>query len=432
MRTTKLVEASPALYGQSRAQEWPRIRFTMLACAGLIAWALTGGAARAQDRPLAADFEEVYRAGGLSAPEWAQFVDPTRMGFDAAGNLYVLDDEASRVVVIDADGALVRTVGRKGEGPGEFQIPSDLVVWRDGRFGVVDMGHAAYQLFGPDGEFERFVRMSSSTGAMGMAAARGKVRPNPAGGAVIAEGVGLAAALISSFAEELEGEQVDVVGQEGKLERLDLHGEVAGAEPIAQARRIPAGGEHLTFEPSVIWDVLPDGAIAHIDSTAYEIRLVGSDGRTRGVLERPLSPERVTARIRTALITHEREEMEEELKKQSERMGDQFAALFTDETLDELRAELENQEFYPEIPVLRGLHATWDGSLWVQRRGADPWDDNGPIDVLGPDGEYRGTFAPGEPGMPLAFGPDGLIAFVEHDDMDVATIVVKRLPAEVR
>ncbi len=182
----------------------------------------------------------------------------------------------------------------------------------------------------------------------------------------------------------------------------------------------------------MIWDVLPDGTIAHVDSTAYEITLVGSDGRTRGVMQRPLSPERVIARIRTALIMHEREEMEEELKKQSERMGDQFAALFTDEVLDELRAELENQEFYPEVPVLRGLRATWDGSLWVQRRGKDPWDAKGPIDVLGPDGEYRGTFAPGEPGMPLAFGPDGQVAFVEHDKMDVATIVVKRLPVEVR
>ena len=81
---------------------------------------------------------------------------------------------------------------------------------------------------------------------------------------------------------------------------------------------------------------------------------------------------------------------------------------------------------------MRGLRATWDGSFWVQRRGDDPWDDNGPIDVLGANGEYLGTFAPGEPGMPLAFGPDGLIAFVEHDELDVATIVVKRLPAEVR
>ena len=34
--------------------------------------------------------------------------------------------------------------------------------------------------------------------------------------------------------------------------------------------------------------------------------------------------------------------------------------------------------------------------------------------------------------MPFAFGPDGLIAFVETDDLDVPYVVVKRLPAGVR
>ena len=167
----------------------------------------------------------------------------------------------------------------------------------------------------------------------------------------------------------------------------------------------------------MIWDVLPDGTIGYFDSTAYEINLVGADGGAKGVLERPLRAEAVTDGIRSAVIDHRIAAMEERLMESMPGWA--------------LRG-IRNQEFYPEIPVLRGLHATWDGSLWVQRRGEDPWDDNGPIDVLGPDGGYRGTFAPGVPGMPLAFGPDGLIAFVEHDEMDVATIVVKRLPEEVR
>ena len=418
--------------------EWPRIRFMVLACAGLIAWALTGGEARAQDRPLSADFEEVYRAGGLSAPEWAQFVNPTRMGFDAAGNLHVLDDEASRVVVVDSDGALVRTVGREGEGPGEFQSPAAIVVWRDGRFGVVDAGHVAYQLFAPGGELERFVRMSSAAGDVGIAAMRQTVRADPAGGAVIAEGAGFGAVLFSLMAEEFEGEQVDVVGEDGKLERLDLSGDVADAEFIAQARQIAPESVEVEapyFAPRVIWDVLPDGTIGYFDSTAYEINLVGADGGAKGLLQRPLHPEAVTDGIRSAVIDHLMERMEEGIK---EIMGE-LAGLIPPgdweearEAQEGARERVKRTELYPEIPVLRGLRATWDGSFWVQRRGDDPWDDNGPIDVLGPDGEYRGTFAPGEPGMPLAFGPDGLIAFVEHDEMDVATIVVKRLPAEVR
>ena len=415
------------------APRWPCIRFATLACFGLVTWTLTGRDVNAQDQPLTAGFPEVYRVGGLSAPEWAQFTNPNRMGFDASGNLYLLDDGASRVVVIGSGGQLVMTVGRAGEGPGEFQAASDIVVWRDGRFGVVDIRHAAYQLFTSDGDLERTVRMSSASGELGMAAARGKVRPDPAGGAVIAEGPGLGAMLASLFMEELAGEQVSVVGEEGKLERLDLRGEVAVSEPVARTRTIPPDdADYLTFEPRVIWDVLPDGSLAYIDSTAYHISVVGSDGQPRGLLDRQLSPEAVTAGIRRAVVEHELREMDEELAQQREEMGDQFAAIFSDEMLDELRREAENQEFYPEVPVLRGLRATWNGSLWVQRRGEDPWDDAGPIDVFGPDGKYRGTFAPGDPGMPRAFGPDGLVAFVERDELDVPTLVVKRLPPEVR
>ena len=80
---------------------------------------------------------------------------------------------------------------------------------------------------------------------------------------------------------------------------------------------------------------------------------------------------------------------------------------------------------------LRGLRATWEGSFWVRRRGEEPWDDLGPIDVVGPDRQYRGTLAAGDP-MPMAFGPEGLVAYLERNELDVPIIVVKRLSVEVR
>ena len=52
--------------------------------------------------------------------------------------------------------------------------------------------------------------------------------------------------------------------------------------------------------------------------------------------------------------------------------------------------------------------------------------------MLSADGGYAGTFAEGVAAMPIAFGPDGLAAFVETDELDVQTIVVKRLPQGVR
>ena len=86
--------------------------------------------------------------------------------------------------------------------------------------------------------------------------------------------------------------------------------------------------------------------------------------------------------------------------------------------------------FYPEIPVLRSLSTTWEGRIWVQRRGDEPGSP-GPIDVLTGDGRYVGTFA-ADAKVPDAFGPNGMAAFVEFDEFDVARVVARRLPAPVR
>ena len=67
----------------------------------------------------------------------------------------------------------------------------------------------------------------------------------------------------------------------------------------------------------------------------------------------------------------------------------------------------------------------------MQRRGEDP-NSGGAIDVLTAEGDYLGTFPAGTTALPDAFGPDGLAAFIELDEFDVATVVVRRLPAAVR
>ena len=56
----------------------------------------------------------------------------------------------------------------------------------------------------------------------------------------------------------------------------------------------------------------------------------------------------------------------------------------------------------------------------------------GPIDVIGSGGRYVGTFPAGQLKMPDAFGPDGLVAFIETDEFDVPVIAVRRLPQQIR
>lgn len=356
-----------------RQRQAARFVRVIVACGTVLA---TGGSqAVAQDRPLSADFPEVYRAGGLHAPAWAYFEDSSRAAFDGAGNLYVLETSAGRVVVIDPQGQLVRIVGRKGQGPGEFHMAMDLAVWRDGRMAVSDLGHGAYQVFSPDGELERFVR----------------------------------------------GWSVPQEESTGDLSPRDLADFSAFASTL--------GGD-MFFAPGFHWDVLPDGTVAYSDSSAYAIKLATSAGAAIDVLRRPISPERVTPRMREGAVADALREFDAGMN--DPRVSEVTEMPAMEAAMEAMREAVAGRESFDEVPVVRGLRATWEGGLWVQRRGERAWEDDGPIDVFTPDREYVGTFAASEPGMPAAFGPDGRVLYWETDELDVPTIVVKRLPAEVR
>ena len=417
-------------------------------------------AATAQDRELSGDFPEVYRAGGMNAPEWAYFESSSRSGFDGDGNLHVLDTSAGRVVVVDSEGRLAHIVGRQGEGPGEFNRPVDFAVWRDGRFAVFNLGHSAYQLFTPDGEFERLVRMSAGQGPAAMfGAMRLAVRPDPVANALIAQGTPSAMNRMGNLFGEMFGdtqESGQTVDDRG-LERLSLDGDVVSSTPILQGWRVPreevaddVSAEDLTspgalmgmlsgmlsegafFEPEFHWDVLPDGTIAYSDSSAYAVKLAEPEGPVIDAVTRPLAPEAVTQRIREEMIAHTLSEFEEQSNEPRNAAANAMAAAMMPGMMATVREAIEDRDFLDEVPVVRGVRATWDGGLWIQRRGEDAWDDDGPIDVFDAAREYVGTFPATAPGMPAAFGPDGLVLYWETDELDVPTLVVKRLPDGVR
>ena len=78
--------------------------------------------------------------------------------------------------------------------------------------------------------------------------------------------------------------------------------------------------------------------------------------------------------------------------------------------------------------MLYGLKVDWEDRIWVERRGPTG-DDDGPTDIVTPDGGYIGTLPPDGLRTPDAFGPDGFMAYIELDDLDVPTVRVVRLIA---
>lgn len=75
-----------------------------------------------------------------------QLERPTGLAWDAnAALLYVTDTQAHQIKVFDLTGRLVRTIGQRGEEPGEFNYPTYLALSRDGLV-VADTMNARIQV----------------------------------------------------------------------------------------------------------------------------------------------------------------------------------------------------------------------------------------------------------------------------------------------
>ena len=145
------------------------------------------------------------------------------------------------------------------------------------------------------------------------------------------------------------------------------------------------------------------------------------------IVTRPFRPGPVTDRIKSEEIERHLESFETTRQP----TVDPAMQAAVQRMIEAQRAASESMEFYPELPVLLALRTDWEGTTWVRRRGEEGAGGD-PIDLITADGRYLGTFAPGSTALPDAFGPDGLVAFVETDDLDVPYVVVKRLPEGVR
>jgi len=378
-----------------------------------------------EDRLLdpALDFDEVYRVGSVLGEDWEQFGNVRRVAFDDAGRLYVFDSQLDRVIVVGADRRFVRAFGRTGDGPGEFRRPDGFAVMRDGRVVMGDLGHRGYHVFGADGEFERMVRMAPEPGTARMT----DLLPDPRGEAVYSA---VGAQMLSSGS----GTTARTTPPTSRpVERLILTGDVAVKDTVAEGWLptgedrigLPVGGRpsfdyppRQVFGPMMLAGVLPDGTVAFSDSSAYAIKIARSGAGVLRILRRPLQPARVTDRM----IEDERERRAAlAAAGRGPRMVVNGVEYFPQ--LD----HLERVGVFDEVSIVRGLRTSWNGEIWVQRRGEEPGDDAGPIDVLNMDGRYVGTYPAGVIALPDAFGPDGLAAFIEQDEMDVETVVVKRL-----
>ncbi|NIO49017.1 MAG: 6-bladed beta-propeller [Candidatus Aminicenantes bacterium] len=79
---------------------------------------------------------------------------------DDHGNLYVLESGNCRLQKFDADGQYLQTIGKKGQGPGEFERPSQLFLSEEN---IYVSEYRKLHIFSRKGEFIRSILLSDFT-----------------------------------------------------------------------------------------------------------------------------------------------------------------------------------------------------------------------------------------------------------------------------
>jgi hypothetical protein len=339
-----------------------------------------------EDRALEWSFTEVFRLGGAddgpgsftAAP--ASYVDT-----DQAGRIYVLDRQMSRVEVFDGQGRHLGFRGRKGGGPGEFEMAGFLTTHPSGTVSVFDFAKHSLVRWGPDGDILPEIRLDGSFPSS---------RLWLGGDTLI-------------YVHDHYGEQTRrselrfVIGSDTTS--------VPGIEsPTSGMVMFSCVGLNLPpmFSPSLVYTTTGTTTALSIQ-VPYRIDLYEGTRLTRS-LRRPLPLEPVT-------VQHvERLHPEGMTVSFGGGRGCTIAA-----------AELlEKQGVASHLPQVRAARFGPGGRLWVERYTFK--DEPPQVDVFDAEGRYLGTLA-GRP-APLGFVGEDVVLFPEEDeDTGVVQVVGYRM-----
>ena len=104
----------------------------------------------AEELPITSlELNELWQRGGDDDEIFFGNID--RIVTDPAGNAYSLDSQLSEVWVFSPEGEHLRTIGREGEGPGEFRGAGDLFYGLGDKVGVLQIFPGRIVMMDPEG-----------------------------------------------------------------------------------------------------------------------------------------------------------------------------------------------------------------------------------------------------------------------------------------
>ena len=289
---------------------------------------------KAAKGPETIQLKELWRVGGYD-DEDVLFGVITDVIADRDGNFYLLDSQLNEVQVYSPGGEYQRTIGREGEGPGEFRGATNLLLLPNGNIGVLQAFPSKIIGLTPDGKPADDFLLPE--------------REDDAGFRFLlqARNAGDQLAVVYGFNQPSEGgftqrNIMSLFGPAGENERrlFSQDSKMNAAEPkIAEI-------EWDSFRNR--WTSGPDGRVySAVDFGEYKVNVWSSDGKLSQVINREFAE-------------HKRSEA------QSKRILDIYKGFTRQIPIPNMKYEIE-----PNWNPVQTLNARDDGTLWVQTsRGA--------------------------------------------------------------
>ena len=103
------------------------------------------------------NIEEELALGNKEGLEEYMFSEIIDVAVDDEENTYILDSKEAHIKVFNKSGEYLRTIGRKGQGPGEIQRPMNLAITPVNEILINDRGARFLHFFSLNGEYKRSI-----------------------------------------------------------------------------------------------------------------------------------------------------------------------------------------------------------------------------------------------------------------------------------
>jgi hypothetical protein len=210
--------------------------------------------------------QEELCIGDSEGKDEYMFIQLWYLAVDDNENIYAMDQGASHIKVFDKVGNFIRDIGRKGEGPGEFQNPNRIFICDRGHLVVEDfIRNLTY--FSLDGVFSKTVSTSS------LFPIAIEVCPN-----------GRIVALTNEPDPNNYGKDIGLFSEGLVLISNIVH--IPESKPKPQVLRI--------FEPEINWTVTKKSELIIAYKMEYEIHVFDENGKLSKKIIKEHEPVKIT------------------------------------------------------------------------------------------------------------------------------------------